>query len=120
MREVSDYVREALFLVEEALPNGSDDIQKVLKEFAPKFQLLIDNQTSETILKDRYNSSDDSMLYLSSNWSVGGYSEGGINITKSNNIPPLLVERAIEQGSDSEFEIQIRRDQVNFEAGQRH
>lgn len=92
MREVSDYVREALFIVEEALPNGVDEIQKVLKEFAPKFQSLIDNQTSETILKDRYNSSDDSMLYLSSNWSAGGYSEGKISITNLNNIPPLLVE----------------------------
>ena len=43
MKEVSDYVREAIFLVEEAMPKGVEEIRKALAEFKPKYQQLIDN-----------------------------------------------------------------------------
>ena len=51
------------------------------------------------------------MLYLSSNWSAGGYSNKAFIDNSFNAIPLLDLDRVADLGSDGdEFEIQIRRD----------
>ena len=43
MREVGDYVREVIFLVEEALPKGVSEVERALADFQKQYRKLIDN-----------------------------------------------------------------------------
>lgn len=130
MKDMADYFKEIVFLVDEHIKkddeaeSNADDftglgsipampqtktefkvsLSAVVNEFNEKYQQLLANQLTQTMCPQGDEDEIESMLYLSSYYSAGGYSKRVICKSEFNrSLPSLDIQKAIDMpDSDSQ------------------